>query len=54
MAFGIAVLEIKNIKQLSTMPSLSEDPFVVGLLRVEEQQVPIATSAVHQQQYCTD
>lgn len=49
MAFGIAVLEIKNIKQLSTVPSLSEDSSVVGLLRVEEQQVPIITSTVHQQ-----
>ncbi|GAB0208513.1 hypothetical protein GRJ2_003317000 [Grus japonensis] len=31
-----------------------EDPSVVGLLRVEEQQVPIATTAVHRQQYRTN
>ena len=46
-AFGIAVLETEEIKQLSILPGLSEDPSVVGLLRVEEQQVPIATTTVH-------
>ncbi|KAK4831830.1 hypothetical protein QYF61_019588 [Mycteria americana] len=46
-AFGIAALETEEIKELSTLPSLSEDPSVVGLLRVEEQQVPIATTTVH-------
>jgi len=45
--FGIAVLETEEIKQLSILPGLSEDPSVVGLLRVEEQQVPIATTTVH-------
>ncbi|KAK4831980.1 hypothetical protein QYF61_020363 [Mycteria americana] len=52
-AFGIAALETEEIKQLSTLPGLSEDPSVVGLLRVEEQQVPIATATVHQPQYRT-
>ena len=52
-AFGIAALESEEIKQLSTLPSLLEDPSVVGLLRVREQQVPIATTAVCQQRYCT-
>ncbi|KAK4810808.1 hypothetical protein QYF61_008780 [Mycteria americana] len=43
-AFGIAALEMEEITQLSTLPGLSEDPSVVGLLRVEEQQMPIATT----------
>jgi len=47
-AFGIAALETEEIKQLSILPGLSEDPSVVGLLRVEEQQVPSATTTVHQ------
>ncbi|GAB0206702.1 hypothetical protein GRJ2_003135800 [Grus japonensis] len=39
---------------VSAVEKLSqEDPSVVGLLRVEEQQVPIATTTVHQRQYCT-
>ncbi|KAK4826725.1 hypothetical protein QYF61_010978 [Mycteria americana] len=45
-AFGIAALEMEEIKQLSTLPGLSEDLSVVGLLRVKEQQVPIATTTV--------
>ncbi|KAK4806163.1 hypothetical protein QYF61_001086 [Mycteria americana] len=53
-AFGIAALEMEEIKQLSTLTGLSEDPSVVGLLRVEEQQVPIATTAVHRRQYRTN
>ncbi|GAB0203776.1 hypothetical protein GRJ2_002843200 [Grus japonensis] len=52
--FGIAVLEMEEIEPLSTLPGLSEDPSVVGLLRVEEQQVPIATTTVHQRQYRTN
>ncbi|GAB0207072.1 hypothetical protein GRJ2_003172800 [Grus japonensis] len=39
------------MEPFSTLPGLSEDPSVVGLLRVEEQQVPIATTTVHWQQY---
>jgi len=53
-AFGIAALQKEEIKQLSILPGLSEDPSVVGLLRAEEQQVPIATTTVYQQQYCTN
>ncbi|KAK4819771.1 hypothetical protein QYF61_011371 [Mycteria americana] len=37
-AFDIAALEAEEVKQLSTLPGLSEDPSVMGLLRVEEQQ----------------
>ncbi|RMC09622.1 hypothetical protein DUI87_13408 [Hirundo rustica rustica] len=33
--------------------SLEENPSAVGLLMVEEQQVPIATSTVHRRQYRT-
>jgi len=46
-AFGITALEMEEIQQLSILPGLSEDPSVVGLLQVEEQQVPIATTTVH-------
>ncbi|KAK4832852.1 LOW QUALITY PROTEIN: hypothetical protein QYF61_025872 [Mycteria americana] len=53
-AFDVAALEMEEIKQLSTLPSLSEDPSVVGLLRVKEQQVPIITTTVHRQQYRTN
>ncbi|GAB0207225.1 hypothetical protein GRJ2_003188100 [Grus japonensis] len=50
-AFRIAALETEEIELLSSLPGLSEDPSVVGLLRVEEQQVPIASTTVHLQQY---
>ncbi|GAB0209683.1 hypothetical protein GRJ2_003434000 [Grus japonensis] len=53
-AFGVATVNAEKIKQLSTLPGLSEDPFVVGLLRVEEQQVPSATRTVHWRQYRTN
>ncbi|KAK4822553.1 hypothetical protein QYF61_015822 [Mycteria americana] len=53
-AFGIAALETEEIKWLSTLPSLLEDPSVVGLLRVEEQQLPITTTTVHRRQYRTN
>ncbi|GAB0203396.1 hypothetical protein GRJ2_002805200 [Grus japonensis] len=53
-AFGIAALETGEIEPLSTLPGLSEDPSVVGLLKVEEQQVPIAATAVHRRQYRTN
>jgi len=52
--FGIAALEREEIKQLSMLPGLSEDPSIVGLLRVEEQRVPIATTMVHWRQYPTN
>ncbi|KAK4828919.1 hypothetical protein QYF61_001540 [Mycteria americana] len=50
---GSAALETEEIKQLSTLPGLLENPSVVGLLRAEEQQVPTATTTVCQQQYLT-
>ncbi|RMB93233.1 hypothetical protein DUI87_30355 [Hirundo rustica rustica] len=53
-AFGIAAVETEDIRQLSTLPDLSDDSCAVGLLRVEEQQVPIATTTVHRRQYRTD
>ncbi|GAB0195128.1 hypothetical protein GRJ2_001978100 [Grus japonensis] len=53
-AFGIAALEAEEIEPLSSLPGLSEEPSVVGLLRVEEQQVPIATTTVHRRQYHTN
>ncbi|TRZ06198.1 hypothetical protein HGM15179_020909, partial [Zosterops borbonicus] len=37
-AFGIAAVETEEIRQLNTLPGLSEDPFAVGLLSVKEQQ----------------
>jgi len=52
-AFGIAALD-PAIKQLSVLPGLSEDVSVVGLLRVTEQQIPIATKMVYRQKYCTN
>ncbi|GAB0207154.1 hypothetical protein GRJ2_003181000 [Grus japonensis] len=53
-AFGVATVNTEKIKQLSTLSGLSEDPFVVGLLQVKEQQVPIATRTVHRRQYRTN
>ncbi|RMC04359.1 hypothetical protein DUI87_19178 [Hirundo rustica rustica] len=52
-AFRIAAVETEGVKQLNTLPGLSENPSAVGLLKVEEQQVPIATSIVHRRQYRT-
>ncbi|TRZ05987.1 hypothetical protein HGM15179_021120 [Zosterops borbonicus] len=49
-AFGIAAVEVEGIKQLNTLPGLSENPSAVGLLKVEEQQVPVATLTVHRRQ----
>ncbi|RMC20078.1 hypothetical protein DUI87_00924 [Hirundo rustica rustica] len=53
-AFGIAAVETEDIRQLNTLPGLSVDSSVVGLLRVEEQWVPITTATVHHRQYRTD
>ena len=50
-AFGIAAVDTDNIKQLSVLPGLSEDPSAVGLLQVNEQQGPIATKAAHRRRY---
>ncbi|RMB88620.1 hypothetical protein DUI87_35008 [Hirundo rustica rustica] len=52
-AFGIAAVVTEGIRQLNTLPGLSENPSAVGLLKVQEQQVPIATSIVHRRQYRT-
>ncbi|RMB88963.1 hypothetical protein DUI87_34671 [Hirundo rustica rustica] len=53
-AFGIAAVEAEGIKKLNSLPGLSENPSAVGLLKVEEQRVPIATSTVHRRQYRTN
>ncbi|RMC03404.1 hypothetical protein DUI87_20601 [Hirundo rustica rustica] len=53
-AFGIAAVEAEGIKKLNSLPGLSEDPSAVGLLKVEEQRVPVATSTVHHRQYQTN
>ncbi|RMC03335.1 hypothetical protein DUI87_20531 [Hirundo rustica rustica] len=52
-AFGIAAVVTEGIRQLNTLPGLSENPSAVGLLKVQEQRVPIATSIVHRRQYKT-
>ena len=45
--FGVATVDAERIKRLYTFLSLLEDPSGVGLLWVEEQQVPIAAVTVH-------
>ncbi|RMB93627.1 hypothetical protein DUI87_29853 [Hirundo rustica rustica] len=52
--FGIAAVEAEDIKKFNTLPGLSENPSAVGLLKVEEQGVPVPTSRVHCQQYRTN
>ncbi|RMC18010.1 hypothetical protein DUI87_04886 [Hirundo rustica rustica] len=52
-AFGIAAVVTEGIRQLNTLPGLSENPSAVGLLKVQEQRVPIATSIVYRRQYRT-
>ncbi|KAF4796716.1 hypothetical protein TURU_081865 [Turdus rufiventris] len=52
--FGIAAVAAEGIKQLKTLPELSESPSAMRLLKVTEQQVPIATLTVHCQQYRTN
>ncbi|KAJ7409611.1 hypothetical protein BTVI_56035 [Pitangus sulphuratus] len=53
-AFGTPAVETEEIRHLNTLPGLSEDPSAVGLLRVKEQQIAIATTKVHHLQYCTN
>ncbi|XP_051645342.1 uncharacterized protein LOC127471896 [Manacus candei] len=53
-AFGVATVIEEGSKQLSALPGLSEDPSIVGLLRVKDQEVPIATTTVHRRQYRTN
>ena len=48
--FGRTALETKDMKQLSTLLGLPQTPSVGGLLRVEEQQVPMATMVAHLRQ----
>ncbi|TRZ08156.1 hypothetical protein HGM15179_018949 [Zosterops borbonicus] len=52
--FGIAAVKTEEIRQLNTLPGLSEDPSAMGLLRVEEQQILITITTVHCRQYCTN
>ncbi|RMC18025.1 hypothetical protein DUI87_04903 [Hirundo rustica rustica] len=52
-AFGIAAVVTEGIWQLNTLPGLSENPSAAGLLKVQEQRVPIATSIVYRRQYRT-
>ncbi|RMC20310.1 hypothetical protein DUI87_01157 [Hirundo rustica rustica] len=47
-------VEAEGIKKLNSLPGLSENPSAVGLLKVEEQRVPVATSTVHRRQYQTN
>ncbi|RMC06271.1 hypothetical protein DUI87_15702 [Hirundo rustica rustica] len=51
--FGMAAVETEGVKQLNTLPGLSENPSAVGLLKVEKHRLPIATSTVHRRQYRT-
>lgn len=37
-AFGVATINTQKVKQLSTLPVLSSNPSVEGLLQVKEQQ----------------
>ncbi|RMC09665.1 hypothetical protein DUI87_13451 [Hirundo rustica rustica] len=53
-ALRIAAVEAEGIKKLNSLPGLSENPSAVGLLKVEEQRVPVATSTVHRRQYRTN
>ncbi|KAF4797056.1 hypothetical protein TURU_077931 [Turdus rufiventris] len=53
-AFGIAAVAAEGIKQLNTLRGLSENPSALQVLKVEDQQVPIATSTVHHRQYWTN
>ncbi|RMC10273.1 hypothetical protein DUI87_13075 [Hirundo rustica rustica] len=52
--FGIAVVEAEGIRKLNNLPGLSENPSAAGLLKVEEQRVPVASSTVHRRQYQTN
>lgn len=44
---NLPFFEAEEIRHLSTLPGLSEDCSVVGLLKAEEQQVPVTTTVVH-------
>ncbi|RMB89058.1 hypothetical protein DUI87_34516 [Hirundo rustica rustica] len=53
-AFGIAAVEAEGNKKLNGLPGLSENASAVGLLKLEEQRVPVATLTVHRRQYRTN
>ncbi|KAJ7415291.1 hypothetical protein WISP_78912 [Willisornis vidua] len=53
-AFDVATVIEEKSKQLSTLLGLSEDPSAVGLLRVEDQEVPMATATIHRRLYWTN
>ncbi|KAK4810489.1 hypothetical protein QYF61_004269 [Mycteria americana] len=53
-AFGVAFVNTEKIKQLSILPGLLDDPSVVGLVHVKEQQVLIGIMMMHQRQYHTN
>ncbi|KAJ7413553.1 hypothetical protein WISP_89754 [Willisornis vidua] len=53
-AFGVATMIEEKSKQLSTLPSVSEDPSAVEPLQVKDQEVPMATATVHKRQYQTN
>lgn len=53
-AFEVATVETDDIDQQSTLPRLSDDPFFVGLLKVEDQKVPTASITVQHWQYRTN
>lgn len=50
-AFEVAAVETKSGDRLSTRFDLSDDPSLVGLLRVQDLKVPIAFCMVHHRQY---
>lgn len=47
MGFWYNFPETEEIKKWSTLLGVSEDSSVVGLLKAEEQQVPVTTTMVH-------
>ena len=53
-ALGVAALEMEEMEQLYALPGPTKDPSVVGLLKVEIKQVPIAMATVHWQRYRTN
>ncbi|KAJ7413970.1 hypothetical protein BTVI_41911 [Pitangus sulphuratus] len=53
-SLGVATVNTEKIIQLSTLTDLSEDPFIMGLMQVEDQQVPVAARTLHWLQYRTN
>lgn len=50
-AVGIAAVGAYGIGQLSISLKLSDDPFVVGLMKLEDQKLLTAAITVHRRQY---